>query len=157
MEITMNHIIRATPQLFPALVDVWEASVRATHHFLPKGEIETLRPLVRDRYMPALQVFAYLNEQDVPLGFMGAGDNRLEMLFVAPEARGQGIGKALLRYGVEVCGVQELDVNEQNPQACDFYRHMGFEVVGRSERDGEGRPFPLLHMRLAAAYAVRIN
>ncbi len=144
----MNPIIRATPQLFPALIELWEASVRATHHFLPEGEIDTLRPLVRDRYMPALQVFAYLNEKAIPLGFMGTGGDRLEMLFVAPEARGQGIGKTLLRYGIDACGVRELDVNEQNLQACDFYRHMGFEVVGRSALDGEGRPFPLLHMRL---------
>jgi hypothetical protein len=25
---------------------------------------------------------------------------------------------------------------------------MGFEQVGRSELDGQGNPFPLLHMRL---------
>ncbi|MTD37247.1 GNAT family N-acetyltransferase [Erwinia sp. CPCC 100877] len=145
----MNRIIQATPQMFPALTDVWEASVRATHHFLPEGEIETLRPLVRDRYIPELRVYVCLDDEGTPLGFMGTGGERLEMLFVAPEAQGQGVGKALLRYGVEVCGVRELDVNEQNPQACNFYRHMGFEVIGRSERDGEGRPFPLLRMRLA--------
>jgi putative acetyltransferase len=28
---------------------------------------------------------------------------------------------------------------------------MGFEIVGRSERDGMGKPYPLLHMRLNAA------
>jgi putative acetyltransferase len=38
-------------------------------------------------------------------------------------------------------------VNEQNPAACGFYEHLGFVVVGRSEVDGTGRPFPLLHMR----------
>jgi putative acetyltransferase len=41
-----------------------------------------------------------------------------------------------------------VDVNEQNPQGVGFYRHMGFEQVGRSELDGQGNPFPLLHMRL---------
>lgn len=147
---TINPIIRATPPMFAALTELWEASVRATHHFLPPGEIEALRPLVRECYLPALRIYAYLDEQGTPLGFMGIGGERLEMLFVAPEARGQGVGKALLRYGVERYRVRELDVNEQNPQARDFYRHMGFEVVGRSALDGEGRPFPLLHMRLAA-------
>jgi putative acetyltransferase len=39
-------------------------------------------------------------------------------------------------------------VNEQNPQGVAFYRHMGFGQVGRSELDGQGNPFPLLHMRL---------
>jgi putative acetyltransferase len=44
-----------------------------------------------------------------------------------------------------------VDVNEQNEQAVGFYRHLGFEVEGRSSVDGLGLPFPLLHMRLPAA------
>ncbi|WP_311769057.1 GNAT family protein [Novispirillum itersonii] len=39
-------------------------------------------------------------------------------------------------------------MNEDNPQAVAFYRHMGFTVTGRSEVDGSGKPFPLLHMQL---------
>ncbi|MFO6398493.1 GNAT family N-acetyltransferase, partial [Pseudomonas aeruginosa] len=38
--------------------------------------------------------------------------------------------------------------NEQNPQACGFYRHYGFRQTGRSATDSAGRPFPLLHMSL---------
>ena len=38
-------------------------------------------------------------------------------------------------------------MNEQNPQGVGFYLHMGFEQTGRSELDGEGNPFPLLHMK----------
>ncbi len=30
-----------------------------------------------------------------------------------------------------------------------FYLHTGFEIVGRSERDGLGKPYPLLHLHLA--------
>ncbi|MDA4833452.1 GNAT family N-acetyltransferase, partial [Enterobacter hormaechei] len=41
-------------------------------------------------------------------------------------------------------------VNEQNPDAHGFYRHCGFVAVGRSERDGSGRPFPLIHMQQPA-------
>lgn len=41
-----------------------------------------------------------------------------------------------------------VDVNEQNPQAVGFYLHYGFVQTGRSPLDGEGRPFPLLHMSL---------
>ena len=43
----------------------------------------------------------------------------------------------------------ELDVNEQNLQALGFYLKQGFEVIGRSEVDGMGQPYPLLHMRLS--------
>lgn len=45
---------------------------------------------------------------------------RLEMLFVAPEARGTGIGKQLVLYGIESYGIREVTVNEQNPQAIGF-------------------------------------
>jgi putative acetyltransferase len=40
-------------------------------------------------------------------------------------------------------------VNEQNPQAVGFYEHIGFLITGRSTLDGQGKPFPLLHMKLA--------
>jgi hypothetical protein len=29
-----------------------------------------------------------------------------------------------------------------------FYRHIGFSVRGRSPLDGQGKPYPLLHMTL---------
>ena len=43
-----------------------------------------------------------------------------------------------------------MDVNEQNSAARGFYEACGFAVEGRSELDDQGRPYPLLHMRLAA-------
>lgn len=49
---------------------------------------------------------------------------------------------------VKDLGARRLDVDEQNAQAVGFYLHYGFQVVGRSETDGMGEPFPLLHMRL---------
>lgn len=82
-----------------------------------------------------------------PIAFMGIEGRRLEMLFVTPSERGQGLGRRLLAYGVEQFGVDALDVNEQNPQARGFYEHLGFEVAGRSELDGQGNPYPILHMR----------
>ncbi len=71
------------------------------------------------------------------------------MLFVDDASRGKGIGKMLLQYAIAEFGVNEVDVNEQNPQGVAFYRHMGFEQVGRSALDGQGNPFPLLHMKLS--------
>lgn len=70
------------------------------------------------------------------------------MLFIHPDARGQGAGKRLLSYAVRTLGATTLDVNEQNEQAVGFYLHLGFEVIGHSALDGAGKPYPLLHMRL---------
>ena len=48
-------------------------------------------------------------------------------------------------------GPLRVDVNEQNPEALGFYLANGFEVTGRSPLDGQGRPFPLLHLAERAA------
>ena len=78
---------------------------------------------------------------------MGVAGQMLEMLFIADESRGQGIGKQLLQYGVEACSIRELTVNEQNFLAKGFYEHMGFKAYKRTELDGQGNPYPLLYMR----------
>ena len=84
-----------------------------------------------------------------PVAFMGIDSNRLEMLFLSPEVRGKGLGKQLLQYGIETYNIQELTVNEQNPQAVGFYEHMGFQTYKRTDHDEEGTPYPLLYMRLS--------
>lgn len=71
------------------------------------------------------------------------------MLFIHRLWRGHGAGRRLLHYAITTFRATTLDVNEQNEQARGFYRHMGFEVVGRSEYDSSGKPYPLLHLRLA--------
>ncbi|NDJ56402.1 acetyltransferase [Enterobacteriaceae bacterium 4M9] len=144
----MYHICSANERDYDELTALWEDSVRATHHFLSEDDIAALRPLLRQCYMPALAVSVCRNAQGAALGFMGTAEGRLEMLFVAPEHFGSGVGRALVTQAIAHAGVRELDVNEQNPGASAFYQRLGFEVVGRSPLDGEGRPFPLLHMRL---------
>ena len=73
------------------------------------------------------------------------------MLFIHPEYRGKGVGKRLLEYAIFVLNAKQLDVNEQNRQAIGFYFNQGFEVVGRSEKDGLGHPYPLLHLSYKGA------
>ena len=50
-------------------------------------------------------------------------------------------------YGIQNYGIEELTVNEQNPQAVGFYEHMGFETYKRTDMDEEGNPYPLLYMK----------
>ncbi|WP_449434503.1 GNAT family N-acetyltransferase [Pseudomonas putida] len=139
-----------TPHLsdYPDLVQVWEDSVRATHDFLPDSYIVLLREHVLRRYLDAVMLICCKDDQQRIQGFAGVANGRVDMLFVAPQCRGMGIGKRLLRYAIDELNAERLDVNEQNPQALGFYRHEGFEVFGRSETDGLGQPYPLLHMRL---------
>ena len=79
---------------------------------------------------------------------MGIQNNRLEMLFISPQERGKGIGKQLVQYGIQNYGINEVTVNEDNPQAVGFYKHLGFETYKRTDFDEEGNPYPLLYMKL---------
>ena len=134
---------------FPRIVEVWEASVRATHDFVSEADIEVFRPLVREALPQIPQLACLREETGRAAGFIAVADGKVEMLFIHPAWRGQGGGRRLLRHAVASFGATTLDVNEQNEQAAGFYLHMGFEVIGRSEVDGLGKPYPLLHMRLA--------
>lgn len=82
---------------------------------------------------------------------MGITGNRLEMLFLLPEVRGQGSGRQLLEYAIRNYGVGEVTVNEQNPQAVGFYQHLGFVTYRRTDHDEEGNPYPLLYLKLPRA------
>ncbi|WP_248919426.1 GNAT family N-acetyltransferase [Pseudomonas entomophila] len=145
----MNHsIVPVGTEHYERLTELWEASVRATHDFLPEGYIERLRPLVREQYLGFVELRAWRDDDGRILGFAGVHDGKLEMLFVDPACRGQGIGKALLASVVDGLGVSAVDVNEQNPQAVGFYLKQGFVRAGRSEVDGQGDPYPLLHLKL---------
>ncbi|QRY78833.1 acetyltransferase [Pseudomonas sp. PDNC002] len=132
----------------PRLLDIWLGAVRATHHFLEASDIDGLLPQVRDLYLPAVEVWVATDADDRPLGFIGLNETHVEMLFIEPDLRGRGIGRALLDFMRESRDPLSVDVNEQNPQAVGFYLHYGFVQTGRSPIDGEGRPFPLLHMSL---------
>ncbi len=70
------------------------------------------------------------------------------MLFVDNDFRGKGIGSQLVAFAVEELGANKVDVNEQNHLATGFYIRMGFRIVGRSPQDGDGKDYPLLHMRI---------
>lgn len=146
----MLTIEPAQPAQFPRLIAIWESSVRATHAFLQESDIASLRPLLLGTYLPNLQVFVACDDSRELIGFVGVSENRIEMLFVDADSRGEGAGKTLLRYAMEKLQADEVDVNEQNPLAVGFYRHMGFVQTGRSETDGQGNAFPLLHMKYFA-------
>ena len=123
--------------------------VRATHLFLSDGEVRSIREYVPQALLGAAHLLVAEDEAGAPAAFMGVEDGTLEMLFIDPEERGKGLGRRLLRLGIESYGVRRLAVNEQNPRAAGFYEHMGFEAYARSETDEQGNPYPILYMRLA--------
>ncbi|MGP5310024.1 GNAT family N-acetyltransferase [Vreelandella alkaliphila] len=136
------------PENYAEMLNVWEESVRATHDFISEEDIEFFKPIIIEQAFPAVTLKCVKDKSGSILGFLGAHNSKIEMLFILNEARGKGIGKALLQYAIEQLGATKVDVNEQNPQAVGFYEHMGFKVVSRSPLDDMGKPFPILHMTL---------
>ena len=141
-------IDKATPADAPRLFEVWEASVRATHDFLSEEAIGTLAPLVRDLLGTFAPLYCLRDSAGAPYAFIGVADGNIEMLFVHPDRRGGGAGRALTEFAIGSLGATKVDVNEQNGQAAGFYARMGFRPVGRSERDPFGNPYPILHLAL---------
>ena len=133
--------------LLEVLLQIWERSVRAMHLFLSDAEVNRIKEYVPRAFEGVEHLI--VAEAEKPVAFMGTQNGRLEMLFVAPEERGRGIGRQLLQYGVESYGVFEVTVNERNPQAVGFYERMGFETYKRTDTDEEGAPYPLLYMKRA--------
>lgn len=173
----VERLTTHTPAELDALTDLWEASVRATHAFLAPEDIPFFRQLVRREALPTVDLYVIretgtgdagtgesgteeseagqsgtgkfgTGNSDAFAAFAGVSGDMLEMLFVAPEARGRGLGRALVEYATTHCGVQRVDVNEQNPQAAGFYCRMGFRTTHRDAIDPSGKPYPILHMQL---------
>ena len=142
------EVAEITPSLTEQLIAVWEKSVKATHLFLSENEVEEIKEYIPQALNGVVHLIIAENESGSPAAFMGIEEQKLEMLFIAPEERGKGLGRKLLQYGMENYSVSELAVNERNPLAKGFYEHMGFHVYKRTDHDEQGNPYPLLYMKL---------
>lgn len=127
-------------------MDIWRRAVDATHHFLATEDRLAIEEEVRS-FFPTAKFVVACDARDAPVGLMLMDGDHLEALFIDPDHHGKGIGKALLQSAIVEHPVITTDVNEANSQALAFYERMGFQTIGRSELDGQGRPYPLLHLR----------
>lgn len=143
----LYEVSQREPQLICQLTTIWEDSVRATHLFLSEAEIQEIKAHVLQALTGVSHLLVAERAQGQPVAFMGIEGPRLEMLFLSPAERGAGLGRQLLEYGIRHYHLQELTVNEQNPQAVGFYQHMGFETYRRTDCDEQGGPYPLLYMK----------
>lgn len=144
----MITIEKSGSSSFLRLIEIWESSVRCTHFFLEESDISVLRPLILNSYLPNLDVFSACNTDGIISGFIAVNKNHIEMLFIDEKYRGLGIGKLLINFAINSLNAVQVDVNEQNPLGVGFYQKMGFVEKSRSEVDGQGRPYPLIHMEI---------
>lgn len=140
-------ILPATGNDYDKLICLWEASVRSTHHFLTEKDIQFYKPLIRNEYFPAVELYVIKNSEAEPEAFLGLSEDNIEMLFVHPSAQGKGYGKKLIEFAIHKRDIYKVDVNEQNDKALQFYLNRGFKVTGRDATDAQGNPYPILHMQ----------
>ena len=132
---------------YPVLLQVWESSVKATHHFLHKDDFKFFKGLIEEKNIfDHLDLTVARNNNNTIAGMMGITGNVLDMLFVDAAFIGKGVGKQLMLHAINHFKVIKVDVNEQNENAVKFYEHFGFKTISRSALDDLGKPYPHLHM-----------
>lgn len=127
------------------VVEIWRDAVDSTHDFLAAEDRQAIDAEVRG-FLPTAPLWIAAGPDDRARAFMLVADGHMEALFVDPAVRGRGLGAALVRHALMLHPQLSTDVNEQNPQAVGFYARMGFRRIGRSDRDAQGRPYPLIHL-----------
>jgi putative acetyltransferase len=151
------HALRSKVRIRPSrpddgsrVIEIWQRAVDATHTFLMPDDRLAIEALVR-QFLPQAPLWLAVDTADRALGFMLIADGHMEALFVDPAYHGRGLGTALVRRALNLHPGLTTDVNEQNPQALAFYERIGFRRTGRSPLDGQGRPYPLIHLAYRAA------
>lgn len=129
------------------VLQVWEQAVLATHHFLSAEDFKEIKELVKAINFNEFEVFCSIHHNQVT-GFIGVANKKIEMLFITPAYFGKGLGKALLLFAINQLHATIVDVNEQNESAAKFYKRHGFKTYERTEKDDQGRNYPLLRMKL---------
>ena len=132
-------IVPATPE---DVTQIWHFVVElAIYEREPDAVIATKEDFHRVLFCESPRAFAVMcYDRDTPIGFalyfynfstwLGRHGLYLEDLYVTPEHRGKGAGKALLKHlaGIAVaegCGRFEWSVLDWNQPAIDFYESMG--------------------------------
>jgi putative acetyltransferase len=85
-------ITTATEKDYPAIIALWEQSVRATHYFLPEEYLQQIKTLLPSIF-PAVQLFVMRDNNDIA-GFLGVVEKKIEMLFIQPEKKRKGYRNA---------------------------------------------------------------
>ena len=131
----------------PRALEIWRCAVDATHGFLSPEDRAEIDRMVAEEFLPAADLWLVDDAEGRAVGFLAMVGDLINALFVDPQVHGQGYGSRLLDHALTLVPQARVDASEQADNALAFYLARGFKVVGRSETDGGGRPYPLIHLR----------
>lgn len=131
---------------YNTILKIWERSVVETHNFLKKEDRIQLKnelPI----YLKYVEAYLWFNEKEA-IDFSGINEKNLEMLFIDPKHFNKGYGTTILQSLIQEDKIQYVDVNKDNQYALKFYNKNGFKEYNESQKDNQGRDYPVLHLKL---------
>ncbi len=141
------EVVKYTDAYRAQILEVWEKSVLATHKFLKPSDFIEIKELVKSIDFNALEVFCLVRDSKVG-GFLGVAEQKIEMLFLSPDYIDKGYGKKFMEFAINELKTIKVDVNEENTQAVKFYKKFGFSTYERTNKDDQGKDYPILRMEL---------
>lgn len=138
---------RVKTQDYQMILTIWEKSVIATHDFLTAEDRKFYKEQIPG-FLEHVELLLWFSGEEI-IGFSGTSERELDMLFIDPAFIGQGFGSQILAWLMEERQINQVDVNEQNENAKRFYLKHEFVVASRSEVDGFGKAYPILHLERA--------
>ncbi|MCQ2910582.1 MAG: GNAT family N-acetyltransferase [Clostridia bacterium] len=108
------------------ILGVYEKSIEHLNGVMPKESMEEIKSNTEKMIKNIENLIIVKNDEENIIGFMGCENENLEMLYLHPDYKNQGIGKELINIAINNHNVNKAHIVKINTDGIDFCRHMGF-------------------------------
>lgn len=108
------------------ILGVYEKSIEHLNGVMPKESMEEIKNNTEKMIKNIENLIIVKNDEENIIGFMGCENENLEMLYLHPDYKKQGIGKELINIAINNHNVNKAHIVKINTDGIDFCRHMGF-------------------------------
>lgn len=112
--------------LINEILNVYEKSIEHLKTEMPKEDMDEIRNNTETMIKNVENLIIVKNNDENIIGFMGCENENLEMLYLHPDYKNQGLGKELINIAINNHNVNKAHVMKINTSGIDFIKHMGF-------------------------------
>ena len=135
---TIQLVTQPTPPQLDRIMAIGLQGNLQAHDFIPADYWTENVPLVRDKISKA-KLWLVQDQRDHDIfAFCGLQDNYIAGFFVDEQARGRGVGAALMAKLQQTYPKLTLAVYQKNIGAARFYRRKGFTIVNQDRDEATG-------------------
>ncbi|TEY03193.1 GNAT family N-acetyltransferase [Campylobacter sp. US33a] len=127
----IRHFKCLSSELKNALIELWEQSVRASHHFLTEEDISKIKQYLNGDEAFIRIEFLFIYENNEFVGFLGFCQTSIQMLFIHPNFFRKNYGTSLVNFAITHFELDKIEVNLDNEKALKFYEKLGFQIYDR--------------------------